>query len=79
MNRTAKNVLFWSPRILCILFAAFVSIFALDVFDEGLGFWQTAFALGMHLIPTAMLLAALVIAWRTGWIGAILFVGLGLL
>jgi hypothetical protein len=34
-------------------------------------------ALFMHLLPTFAVLLALAIAWRWEWIGAILFVGLG--
>ena len=77
MNTTTKRVLFWSPRILCILFAVFVSLFALDVFSEGYGFWETLLALVMHLVPTYVVCIALVIAWRWEWVGAILFTGLG--
>jgi hypothetical protein len=66
-------VLFWSPRVLSILFTAFVSVFALDVFGEGHGFWQTCLALLMHLVPSALLLAALLVAWRHQCVGAILF------
>ena len=77
MNTTTKRVLFWSPRVLCILFAVFVSLFALDVFGEGFGFWQTIIALVMHLIPTYVVVTALVLAWRWEWVGAILFTGLG--
>jgi hypothetical protein len=79
MKARARRFLFWSPRILCLLFAAFISIFALDVFDGHHGFWQTALALGMHLIPTFVLLAALALCWRWEWIGAILFPALGVL
>ena len=79
MKTRVKRFLFWSPRILCLLFAAFISIFALDVFDSHHGFWQTALALGMHLIPTFVLLAALALCWRWEWIGAILFPALGVL
>lgn len=77
MKTPLKQLLFWTPRILAILFAAFISIFALDVFDGHHGFWQTAVALGMHLIPTAVLVLILVLAWRWEWIGALLFAGLG--
>ena len=31
MTAPVRNALFWTPRILCILFAAFVSLFALDM------------------------------------------------
>jgi hypothetical protein len=35
MNIPLKQLLFWTPRVLGILFAAFVSMFALDVFGKG--------------------------------------------
>jgi hypothetical protein len=72
-NRNGKRLLFWSPRVLCIAFAVFISLFALDVFGEGYGFWRTALALAMHLIPTAIIVVVLLLAWRWEWIGAVLF------
>lgn len=60
--------------MLCILFAMFLGIFALDVFTEGYGFWKTILALIMHLIPTFIVVILLVIAWRWEGIGAILFI-----
>jgi hypothetical protein len=51
----------------------------MDVFDEHLGFWQTALALAMHLIPVFVLIAALVLAWLWEWIGAALYAAAGLL
>ena len=47
-----ERLLYWVPRILCILFAAFISLFALDVFGEGYGFWHSVLTLMVHLIPT---------------------------
>ena len=76
MNAGKKGALFWTPRILCILFAVFVSMFALDVFGEGYGFWKTVVAFLIHLVPTYIVIIALVVAWRREWIGAILFIGL---
>jgi hypothetical protein len=77
VEKPVKRVVFWMPRILCVLFAVFISLFALDVFGEGYGFWETIVALLMHLIPTGIVLITLAIAWRWEWIGAILFVALG--
>jgi hypothetical protein len=77
MKNPVKRVVFWMPRILCALFAVFISLFALDVFGEGYGFLETIVALLMHLVPTGIILIALAIAWRWEWIGAILFVALG--
>jgi hypothetical protein len=78
VKKPVKRIVFWMPRILCVLFAVFVSLFALDVFGEGYGFWETLVALLMHLIPTGIVLISLAIAWRWEWIGAILFVALGI-
>ncbi|MCK5738759.1 hypothetical protein KAH55_06240 [bacterium] len=73
MNTTTKRILFWTPRILGILFAAFISLFALDVFSEGLGFWRTLLALLIHLIPVYVIVLVLALAWRWEWIGAVFF------
>jgi hypothetical protein len=77
MNKRLKQVVIWTPRILCLLFAAFISLFALDVFGAGYGFWETTLALLIHLVPTWLILISLGVAWRWEWIGAILFVALG--
>ncbi|MFI5166004.1 MAG: hypothetical protein ACHQQS_05235 [Thermoanaerobaculales bacterium] len=79
MERPIRSLLYWTPRVLCILFAAFISIFAADVFSEARGFWQTAFALLMHLIPTFVIVAVLVASWRREWLGGVLFIALGVL
>ncbi|MGA3262760.1 MAG: hypothetical protein ABSC47_01795 [Terracidiphilus sp.] len=79
MSPIARRLLFWSPRILCIAFAIFLSMFSLDVFNEAHGFGQTALALLMHLIPTAIVVAVLIAAWRWEWVGAVLFAALAAL
>ena len=73
----AKKLLYWTPRILCIVFTVLISFFALDVFGESKSVWETILALLMHLIPTFILIAILVITWRREWIGGILFSVLG--
>ncbi len=77
MNTPMKRSLYWTPRVLCLLFAAFISLFALDVFDHHLGFWHTLLALLIHLIPTFFLLLILAATWRWEWIGGVLFPALG--
>jgi hypothetical protein len=78
MKHTMQRILFWAPRVLGILFALFVSIFALDVFGAGYGFWETILALVMHLLPVFALLIGLAIAWRWEWVGALIFLGFAL-
>lgn len=79
MTETSKRLVYWAPRVLAIAFAAFLGIFALDVFSSPGDFRQKTLALFMHLIPTAIVLVILALAWRREWIGAILFPLLGVL
>jgi uncharacterized membrane protein len=76
MNTFSRSLLFWTPRVICIAFAIFLSLFALDVFGEHLGFWKTLLALLIHLLPVYIVLAVLAIAWRWEWVGALGFAGL---
>jgi hypothetical protein len=79
MKTPLKRLLFWTPRILCLLFAAFISLFAADVFGEGYGFWKTILALFIHLLPTWIILIVLAAAWRWEWVGGIVFIALATL
>ncbi len=72
-----NKILYWTPRVLGILFAVFISIFALDVFGE-YGFPEVLVALFMHLIPTFLIVGVLLIAWKWNLVGGILYIGLGL-
>jgi hypothetical protein len=69
----------WAPRVLAIAFIGFVSLFALDVFSGGRGVAETAVALALHLIPSAVLAAIVALAWRREWIGALCFGAAGAL
>lgn len=79
MSNTMKSLLLWAPRVLGAALAFLVSIFALDVFEEGRGIQETAWALWMHLIPAFLLLAVLAVAWRWAWVGAVGYGGLAAL
>ena len=75
MNKSLKQILLWTPRIAGILFVLFISLFALDVFDMNLGFWDTVAGLFMHLIPSILLAIAIILAWRWEWVGTAAFAG----
>ena len=79
MSSFSNRMLFWVPRTLSMLFIAFISMFALDVFSENLGFWKTLLALTIHLIPSLVLIGALAAAWRWEWIGAVMYAAAGTL
>lgn len=76
MNKT--KILYWLPRILCILAILFISMFALDSFQPELSIWQQIGAFIMHLIPSFILTALLLIAWKWEYIGGIIFTIIGL-
>ena len=78
MNTSSRRLLFWAPRAICMAFAIFLSLFALDVFNEGYGFWKTLLALLIHLVPVYIVLSVLAIAWRWEWTGAVGFAGLAM-
>ena len=59
--------------MVCLLYIGFISLFALDVFSGEYNLAQTLVALTMHLIPSMLILLALVIAWRWELAGSILF------
>lgn len=73
MTTTTGKALFWAPRLLCIAYIVFLSLFALDVFSEFHGFWQTTAALLIHLVPSLIVTLVLAFAWKWEWIGAVLF------
>ena len=73
-NKSKANVfLYWSPRVLTILFILFISLFALDIFGNNYSFWETVLGLFMHLIPSFILGLFLIAAWKQEWIGAVGF------
>lgn len=61
-----------AARVLGILSIAFISVFALDVFEAGLS-PEVMLALLMHLLPSFVLAAALALGWNRPWLGAALF------
>jgi len=64
----------WLPRIICILAILFISMFALDSFSSERTFWQNTAAFLMHLIPSFVLLAILIVAWKWEKIGGTILI-----
>ncbi|MFZ6035188.1 MAG: DUF7670 domain-containing protein [Patescibacteria group bacterium] len=68
-----KKLFHWLPRTLAIINIIFISLFALDVFDEPRWF----LALVMHLIPTFILAVSTIIAFKNEKTGGLIYVCLG--
>ena len=71
-----KKTLHWAPRVLGILFALFISIFAPDVFGEGYSFWESIVAFLIHLVPTYLAVAALLVACKWEVPGGLIYISL---
>lgn len=79
MNPKPNKFIYWTPRILSILFLCFLALFSLDVFDSASTPGQIIIGLIMHNLPVFALLAVLLIAWKYEIVGAIFFTLAGLL
>jgi len=77
MKKSIK-VFHWLPRIICILAILFISLFAADAFVPELTIWQQIGDFLIHLIPSFILVALLVVAWKWEYIGGIIFIVIGL-
>jgi hypothetical protein len=76
--KTTDKILYWAPRIICILAIVFISLFAADSFGPGRTLWQQLGAFFMHLIPSFILLVFLLVAWKWELIGGIIFTAAGI-
>jgi hypothetical protein len=78
-KRKVGKALYWTPRIISIIFILFLAMFSLDVFGNGYTFWETVVALLMHNIPVFVLLILLLISWKKEIVGAYTFFIAGLI
>ena len=76
MTTTSARLLLWSPRVLAILVCIFLSLFALDAFNESRSQGEALFAFATHITPAALLLAVVAASWRWEWVGGVVFIGL---
>ncbi len=74
-----NKFIYWTPRLLGIIFILFLMMFSLDVFQPGRTSQQIAIGLFMHNIPALFLLITLVISWKYEIFGGIIFIFAGLL
>ena len=78
MKKKINKFLYWTPRILSIIFIIFLALFSLDVFDGNYTFFQTLLGLFMHNIPSLFLLITLLISWKHEIVGGVVFILAGI-
>jgi hypothetical protein len=76
--KTSIRLIHWFPRICCIVAILFISMFAADAFAPGLNIWQQLGGFLIHLIPSLILIAVLIIAWKWEYIGGLIFMIIGI-
>jgi hypothetical protein len=74
-----NKYIYWTPRILGILFVLFLMLFSLDIIQPGLSVSEIAIGLFMHNIPAFVLLLILIISWKYEIVGGVTFILAGLL
>lgn len=70
-----NKFLYWTPRILSIMFVLFLCLFCFDGFSEFNG-WRSVLVILIHLAIPAIVLVASIIAWKRDLVGAVIFLGL---
>ncbi len=78
MSERNRKILHWLPRILCVAAILFISLFALDAFNNEHSFGQQLLSFLMHLVPSFILTVLLVVAWKWGFVGGVIFIIIGL-
>jgi len=78
MEKKINKFIYWTPRILSILFILFLMLFSLDVFEPGLSAREIAIGLFMHNIPALILLVVLVVSWKHEIVGGVVFILAGI-
>ena len=73
-----SGFLYWAPRVLCIIAILFVSMFALDSFAPDMTLKQQILGFLIHLVPSYIMTALLVIAWKWEFTGGIIFIVIGI-
>lgn len=77
MTPALSKILFWAPRVICLLFIPFIMMFSLDVFQGAPSPDEIAVGLLMHNIPAFVLILLLWASWKWEWVGAVVFSLLG--
>lgn len=68
-----KKIVYWTPRVLAILFTLFIMMFSLDVFDGSSPLADQLIGFFMHNLPAYGIILVIVFSWKKDIIGMIGF------
>lgn len=78
MSTWLMRWLHWTPRVLGVLYALLLSVFAFDSWEGANSFWEGLAGFLIHLLPVYLLAFALVVGWRWRALGGLLCFGLAI-
>lgn len=79
MTGKVSRFVYWTPRILSIMFILLLTLFSFDVITPELSLGEIIIGLLVHNIPAIILLVTLIISWKYEIVGGIVFLIAGLL
>ncbi len=74
-----NKFVFWTPRVLSIIFIFLVFLMSFDVFKQNNFSWKIILGFLIHNIPTFLLIILLIISWKKEIVGGIGFILAGLI
>ena len=77
-SRRGQRIVWWSPRLLGVLFSVFLGAFALDAFGNGTSTFDALRDFIIHLAPAGIMFAIVLLAWRWERLGGVMFFMLAL-
>jgi hypothetical protein len=78
MEKKVSKFVYWTPRILAILFVCFIAMFSLDEISPGKSFGEIIIGLLIHNISTFVLLIIVIVSWKYELVGGIAFLLAGI-
>ena len=75
---TFRLLKIWVPRVLALLYVAFLAIMSLDSFDGSSGIFNNLVGFLVHLLPAFWIGMTLLLAWHYRLIGGVAFMIMGM-
>jgi len=77
-SKICKRFVLWTPRVLGLLYTAFFSLFALDMFDGQSAISLQIIGFIIHMVPFFAVLAFTLIGWKKPQFASFMFLGMAL-
>jgi hypothetical protein len=78
MKSTTKEIIIWTPRVICVVAALFMFLFAFDAFNHNYALSVAIAEFLNKLLPVFIIILLLLLSMRWALVGSILFNLIGL-